>query len=93
VGTGTTLVSAIAGDVYYSFFNDDDIKVNPGENVVVRCSTAAGTGAGYVGLLVSDFLVGPTSGGSATVPVSRTKPYGTGGTGVIKITSSTSSGN
>jgi hypothetical protein len=91
--TATTLLTAIAGDIYYHWFNDDDVHVNPGEQVTVLCSTAAGaTSAGYVGLIVSDFLVGPTSGGTVTVPVQRNKPYAAS-TGKIYITSSTSSGN
>jgi hypothetical protein len=94
VGTATVLTSITAGDCYYTWFDDDDVLVNPGEQVVVLITTAGGaTSTGWVAAIVSDFLVGPTSGGSATVPIVRAKPYGTAGVGSIKITSSSSSGN
>jgi hypothetical protein len=93
--TATVLLSITAGDCYYHWFDDDDIRVNPGEQVVVLASTAGGaTSTGWVGLIVSEFLIGPSSGGTVTVPVVRSKPFGGGvAVGQIKITSSSSSGN
>jgi|SRR5262245_28466773 len=85
-------VGTIAGTTVFSYFSDDDIRVNPGEMVVIRTGTAAGTGAGYVSLMTSDFVIGPTSGGTVTVPVVRPKPYGPSPVGSIYIVS-TGTGN
>jgi len=96
VGTITIPATAVAGDVIYAVFSDDDIKINPGEECTIELTTKSTTnGAGFITAGYCPFLVGPTSGGSATVPVIRTKPYGTStdNIGSIKLVSSGTTGN
>src|SRR5580765_711334 len=89
VGTITILSGSAIGDVIYGTFGDDDINVNPGEEVTVELTTKATTaGAGYVSAAFNCFHVGPTSGGTATTPKTTTKPYGAVKVGSVKLVTS-----
>lgn len=89
VGTITIPITAVVGDVIQAVFSSDNINVNPGEEVIVECTTkGASTGSGFVTAMYEFFLIGPTSGGTTTTPVVTTKPYGTTKVGAIKLVSS-----
>ena len=94
VGTISIASGTAIGDAVFGTFGDDDINVNPGEEVTVELTTKATTaGAGYVSAAFNCFHVGPTSGGSATTPKTSTKPYGAVKVGSVKLVSSGSTGN
>lgn len=93
VGTITIPATAIVGDVVEAVFSSDNINVNPGEEVVVEVTTVGtGVGSGFVTAMFEAFLVGPTSGGTTSVPVVTTKPFGTTKVGQIKLVSSGATG-
>lgn len=94
VGTISIASGTAIGDAVFGTFGDDDINVNPGEEITVELTTKATTaGAGYISAAFNCFHVGPTSGGSATTPRTTTKPYGTTKVGSVKLVSSGSTGN
>jgi hypothetical protein len=94
VGTISIASGTAIGDVAYGTFGDDDISVNPGEEVTVELTTkATGAGAGYVSAGYNCFHVGPTSGGTATVPKVTTKPYGAVKVGQVKLVTSGTTAN
>lgn len=94
VGTITVPATAVNGDVAWGTWGDDDISVNPGEEILVELTTKATTaGGGYVSACVNPFLVGPTSGGSAATPKVTVKPYGVSKVGQIKLVTSGTTGN
>jgi len=94
VGTISIASGTAIGDVVYGTFGDDDINVNPGEEITVELTTKATTaGAGYLSVGLNCFHVGPTSGGSATSPRTTTKPYGAVKVGSVKLVTSGTSGN
>lgn len=94
VGTITVPATAVAGDVCWGTWGDDDISVNPGEEITVELTTKATTaGGGYISAAINPFLVGPTSGGSATTPKVTVKPFGTTKVGSVKLVTSGSTGN
>jgi hypothetical protein len=93
VGTITVPTASAIGDVCYGTFGDDDISVNPGEEVIVYLSTKSTAGSGYVTAGFSCFLVGPTSGGTATTPKTTVKPYGAVKVGSVKLVTSGTTGN
>jgi hypothetical protein len=89
VGTITVPVTAVVGDVVYGVFSSDNISVNPGEEVIVKADTVgAALGSGFISMIAEPFLVGPTSGGSTSVPRTTTKPFGATKTGSIKLVTS-----
>src|SRR5262245_40763408 len=93
VGTITVPVTAIVGDVIEGVLSNDNITVNPGEEIVVKCDTkGAGTGSGFVTACLQPYLVGPTSGGSATTPKVTPKPFGAIKVGQIKLVTSVATG-
>jgi hypothetical protein len=94
VGTITIPATAVIGDVCWGTWGDDDIAVNPGEEVLVELTTKATTaGGGYVSACINPFVVGATSGGSATTPKVTVKPYGAVKVGQIKLVTSGTTGN
>jgi hypothetical protein len=94
VGTISIPATAVIGDVIFGTFGDDDISVNPGEEVTVELTTKATTaGAGYISAAFNCFHVGPTSGGSAGTPKVTVKPYGAVKVGQIKLVTSGTEAN
>jgi hypothetical protein len=93
VGTITVPTGAAIGDSVFGTFGDDDINVNPGEEVIVHLLTKSTAGSGYVTAGYNCFMVGPTSGGSATAPKTTTKPYGAVKVGSVKLVTSGTTGN
>jgi hypothetical protein len=94
VGTITIASGTAIGDAVFGTFGDDDISVNPGEEVTLELTTKATTaGAGYVSAGYNCFHVGPTSGGTATVPKVTTKPYGAVKVGQVKLVTSGTTAN
>jgi hypothetical protein len=94
VGTITVPATAVTGDVCWGTWGDDDISVNPGEEIIVEVTTKATTACvGYITATFNPFFVGATSGGSATAPKVTVKPYGVAKVGQIKLVSSGTTGN
>lgn len=99
IGTMTIGATAVAGDVIYVVWSDADRNMNPGEELIVELTTKSTTGgAGYVSATYTPSIVGPTSGGTATVPKNTTKPFGVGAaqgaaSGTIRLVSTGTTGN
>jgi len=99
VGTITIPATAVAGDVILCVWSDADRNINPGEEFILEITTKATTGgAGYISAAFTPALIGPTSGGTATVPKVTAKPFGVGAaqgaaSGSIKLVSTGSTGN
>jgi hypothetical protein len=89
VGTITVPASSVIGDVAEAVFSSDFININPGEEITCEVTTkTAALGSGFISALYTAFLVGPTSGGTATVPIITPKPFQTNKVGSIKLVSS-----